>query len=344
MKENQVPHYQKFKPLWLYWLMGILAMVILYRVILLYTKSLMNDYEEEMALFLALSFPAGLYVGRGLVRVGIFSKRSHFQMLVTRLLLLMIFCIIIIALGIEFRSEKRIVLSLLFTGLPFIIFSAAGGILGQTVLANVNNQVLEANANAEHSRSELRLLHSQLSPHFLFNTLNNLYGLSIKKNGTLPELLLKLSDLLRYSVYEAREPFVPLQDEIKYILNYIDFEKIRIGNLLVINVDIDDIEQRSEIAPMIFIVFIENAFKHAKNTLDKNIYIDIALTLKGEKLNFMVRNSFSEQADDENVFNEHSGIGLSNVSRRLDLLYGKRYKLNQYIDDGFYVVNLSIEL
>lgn len=335
---------QIFKPAWFYRAIGVIALVILYRTILLYTESLMGDYEEETALFFSLSFFAGIYAGGFLVRVGIFQKHNQVEVLVTRLLLVIIICTICVALGIEFRPENRLVLSLLLAGLPYIICSVAGGMLAQTILSNVSNRLTKANVTAEHSRSELRLLQSQLSPHFLFNTLNNLYGLSIKRNEMLPALLLKLSDLLRYSVYEAKELFVPLRDELNYIHNYIDFEKIRIGNVLVINVHIDDIGQAPlEIASMVFIVFIENAFKHAKNTLDKHIYIDIELKLDGNRLDFMVRNSFSEQANDESVVNEHSGIGLSNTVRRLDLLYGKKYKLDQKINGGFYTINLTLE-
>ena len=236
-------------------------------------------------------------------------------------------------------------LEVIFSVMPFFTIGIVLGMLLKLIRATVQKQVREAAAAAEQKQSELSLLQSQLSPHFLFNTLNNLYGLSITRPERLPALLLKLSDLLRYSVYDTKKTFVPLAEELAYIQNYLDFEKIRISDRLLLKTDIPSVaDSRLLVAPMIFIVFIENAFKHAKNTLDQKIYIDISLTLPGDGILFSVRNSTGGARDTGNVLNEHSGLGLANTIKRLDLLYGSDYALQQSAGKDVYTIELKLKI
>ncbi|WP_315822349.1 histidine kinase [Paraflavitalea speifideaquila] len=138
----------------------------------------------------------------------------------------------------------------MLVGLPLLVLSVTTGIMIKTVRTTIKSQLQDARADAAQSQSELKLLQSQLSPHFLFNTLNNIYGISLSRHENVPPLLLKLSDLLRYSVYDAREQFVPLQSEMAYIHNYIDFEKIRIGEKLKLTTEFDyHIDPKIQIAP-----------------------------------------------------------------------------------------------
>ncbi len=225
--------------------------------------------------------------------------------------------------------------------LPFFILSVSLGMLIKLMRVN-QLQLKEAKLSATHSKSELQLLQSQLSPHFLFNTLNNLYGISITQHEKMPQLLLKLSELLRYSVYEAKELFVPLKDEIAYINNYIDFEKIRIGDRLIINVSVPGISEEIKIAPMILIVFIENAFKHAKNSTDQNIYIDIELKTWANSVLFSIRNSYQNNSESSNR-DKYSGFGLDNVKKRLELMYAGNYDLKTEITEDSYTVMLQIK-
>lgn len=208
----------------------------------------------------------------------------------------------------------------------------------------MRRQLQDAQAATEQKQTELNLLQSQLSPHFLFNTLNNIYGISIDRDERVPGLLLKLSNLLRYSLYDTKKPFVPLKEELEYIGNYIDFEKIRISDRLLLKTDIEPVSDTSiKIAPMVLIVFIENAFKHAKNTLEQEIYIDIALKISGNFILFSVKNSHNSNADKTNNLDESSGIGLANTVKRLELLYGKDYGLKQFSETCEYIVQLTLK-
>ena len=229
--------------------------------------------------------------------------------------------------------------------MPFFVIGVVMGILLKLARATMQQQIQDEQAKTAQKQSELSLLQSQLSPHFLFNTLNNLYGISITQHERLPGLLLKLSELLRYAVYDTKIPFVPLREEIDYISNYIDFEKIRISDRLLLTVEIETgIHSTIKVAPMVLIVFIENAFKHAKNTQDQKIYIAISLAISDKFVVFTVSNSYSTAANIKHntVLNVSSGLGLSNTIKRLDLLYGTDYLLKKFAKDDVYTIQLSL--
>jgi LytS/YehU family sensor histidine kinase len=231
------------------------------------------------------------------------------------------------------------------TTLPFFIIALVMGIFIKLIRASIQRQIQEARIKAEQKQSELNLLQSQLSPHFLFNTLNNMYGISITQHERVPALLLKLSDLLRYSVYDTKKPFVPLQDELEYINNYIGFEKLRISDRLVLQTAIAGINDPNiTIAPMVLIVFIENAFKHAGNTLNKKVYIDISLSISGNFIEFSVKNSYSDVQHANSMIKSNSGLGLFNTIRRLNLLYEEDYELKQFTKDNLYNVQLRLKI
>lgn len=192
--------------------------------------------------------------------------------------------------------------------------------------------------------SELSLLRSQVSPHFLFNTLNNMYSLSINRPNQMPALLLKLSELLRYSVYDADQPLVQLTDELDYIRNYIDLETIRSADRLSLNVTLPDAPAELKIAPMLLVVFVENAFKHSRNTLDSDIQIGINCQLVNDYIHFDVTNSYSETVAKDRTDKRHSGFGIANVVKRLDLLYPGEYKLNQTHTGNRFKIELSLKV
>jgi hypothetical protein len=226
---------------------------------------------------------------------------------------------------------------------PLFILGMLIGIFAPMIRALLQRQIIEAKKMAEQKHGELSLLQSQLSPHFLFNTLNNLYAISITQHDKIPNLLLKLSELLRYSVYETRQIFIPLKDEVQYINNYISFEKIRIGERLNLKSAIVEIvSNERKIAPMLLIVFIENAFKHSKNSFDKAIFIDISLKIVGENIMFTVSNSYNSLKEN-NIMNKDGGLGLENVKRRLELLYADEYSLNEESSGNLYSVKLQLK-
>ncbi|GAB3800666.1 hypothetical protein GCM10028819_26410 [Spirosoma humi] len=277
--------------------------------------------DEAVATAITVFMMAGIFVGRYIAALLIHKvKNLNNFAIVTATMLVISFIIVVAQLAFPVGDSPALFILLKWTS--FMVSSITLGMLIKVVRTIGKKELLEARSMAAHSQSELHLLQSQLSPHFLFNTLNNLYGLSITQHEKIPPLLLKLSELLRYSVYDANETFVSLKDELTYIDNYIEFEKIRIGERLVLTSDIENVSDSNlKIAPMLLIVFIENAFKHAKNTVDERIYIDISLKTWGNLILFSIKNSCGKPAKEHNRLDRHSGFGLPNVQKRLNLLY-----------------------
>lgn len=250
--------------------------------------------------------------------------------------------------------------TLLFTVISvFLIQKSLGGtfewgmfinFLGIMILALVFASALKLARDSfarrqEDKEAELRLLKGQLNPHFLFNTLNNLYGLSVAKSERLPSLMLKLSDLLRYSLYETKEKFVPLEKEIGYLENYISLEKIRLDDQTEIEFTKKGDFSKKRIAPMLFIVFVENAFKHMHVQHDKGSKVCVSLNLTEDQLQFQCSNAIDKtNAKEENLDSEKSGIGLKNAKKRLELMYPNSHELlvNQYETE--YRVELKLDL
>ena len=192
-------------------------------------------------------------------------------------------------------------------------------------------------------QSELRFLKSQINPHFLFNTLNNLYALTLKKSDKAPEIVIKLSEMMRYMLYECNEKRVPLAKEVKYIQNYLDLEALRQGKNVEINFEVHGVINNQQIAPLMFIPFLENSFKHGLNHHIDQGYVDIRLdTLKDE-----VRLRIENSKPDSVPLPEHpksGGIGLVNVQRRLNLLYPEQYDLKIENEPNSYAIDLKINL
>ena len=206
------------------------------------------------------------------------------------------------------------------------------------------DQLSELQLKDNQKQSELDLLQAQLNPHFLFNTLNNLYGISITQHQRIPSLLLKLSELLRYSVYETRQTYVPLTEEIDYIKNYIEFEKLRTNDRLILDAEFDlEGLDKITIPPLLLIVFVENAFKFAKDSAQDEISIFIKLRKESDQLSFFIRNSYTEGQLDGNR-KKYSGVGLVNVIKRLSLLYPDTHKLTTKYENGFFEVGLSLNI
>lgn len=167
--------------------------------------------------------------------------------------------------------------------------------------------------------SELKLLRAQIHPHFLFNTLNNLYGLTLEKSDLAPDLVLKLSELMDYMLYKCNKPKVKLTNELEHLKNYIEIEQIRYGQKLKLNFEIDGNPGELEIAPMLLLAFFENAFKHGASKSLGKPFVDIKLTIANSQLHLNIRNS-CDPASTKNEDYTH-GIGLKNVQKRLELIY-----------------------
>jgi two-component system, LytTR family, sensor kinase len=201
----------------------------------------------------------------------------------------------------------------------------------------ITNQQRQQEREKQYLETELNFLKTQIHPHFFFNTLNNLYSLTLKKSDQAPEVVLKLSALMSYMLYESNTAKVSLNKEISYLQNYLDLEKLRFGQRIYIVFEIEGQIEDVTIPPMLLILFIENSFKHGiKNNVNK-IRIDISLKVEGGWLFFMVKNPLGDRPVSRNA-----GIGLKNAARRLDLLYGSQYQLDLSEKDNEFTVSLKI--
>lgn len=194
------------------------------------------------------------------------------------------------------------------------------------------------NLQAEKGQAELALLKSQINPHFFFNTLNNLYGLVVEKSEQAPQVVLKLSEMMRYTIYDGREEFVSLADEVNYLENYIDLHKIRYQKRVNIEFKQEIVEDYL-IAPLLFINLLENAFKHGVEGMTEDAFVRIKLSARDKEINFVIENNF--EGDTEK---KPAGIGLENLQKRLEHLYPKRYQLNIENEAPLYRVDLKINL
>jgi sensor histidine kinase YesM len=190
------------------------------------------------------------------------------------------------------------------------------------------------------NEARLQLLQGQLHPHFLFNMLNNLYGLWIEKSDTTPNVILKLSALLDYMLYKCSKDKVPLNEEIWFIRNYIELETIRHDKRLTLDIELPDQSEELRISPLLLFSFVENAFKHGANKTSGESWIRICLLYIEGKLHFKVENSFDSMVNQP----ENKGIGLKNVKERLELLYPEKHSLVIGNAKGIFSVDLSIEI
>lgn len=194
-------------------------------------------------------------------------------------------------------------------------------------------------------QSELRFLKSQINPHFLFNTLNNLYALTLKKSDKAPEIVIKLSEMMRYMLYECNEKSVLLSKEVNYIRNYIDLESLRQGQTVTIDFTVKGSISEQSIAPLIFIPFLENAFKHGLNNHITQGFVNIILEVKNHNIHFFIENSKPDNIPLQQPNRPKSGgIGLVNIHRRLNLIYPDQYDLKIDNNPKTYAVDLKLEL
>ncbi|HEY1046922.1 MAG TPA: sensor histidine kinase [Bacteroidia bacterium] len=194
-------------------------------------------------------------------------------------------------------------------------------------------------AENEKTEMELNFLKSQIQPHFLFNTLNGIYALSLEKSEYTPKAIVKLSEMMRYVLYDSGKNEVKLEQEINYLKNYIELQHLRLTDNVKLKFDLNSEPSTLQIAPMILVTFIENAFKYGVST-EIPSRIEIELTLKNGNLHLKVYNDKVNPGKVEEV----RQIGLKNTISRLNLLYENRYQLNINDNELFFEVNLNIQL
>lgn len=197
----------------------------------------------------------------------------------------------------------------------------------------------EREIKAKHTMAELHNLRNQINPHFLFNSLNSIYALTVKKSEQAPEAVITLSELMRYMLYQTSNRFVPLKNEISYMQNYIKLQKLRISDKENIHFNITGDILNQQITPLLLIAFVENAFKFGTDS-NGNTHITIYMEVEENQLHFSCKNSKSNQSQKV----ENSGFGLKNAKEQLRLIYPQKYQLDIREQETTFTVDLYMNL
>lgn len=272
-----------------------------------------------------------------------FIKNSFYLLVVTTYIITLILYGFLY-LYLDMKISMMPPMSKNFTFILILVMLVVGAVSSLTIL-NQNFKTISRNkelqnkilaAQLELKDQELHYLKSQIHPHFLFNTLNTIYGMAIKQSEQTPELILRLSNLLDYILYQISKPRVALKEEILHIEEYLELERIRFKDTLLVSLNYGDIGGNIEIAPMLLIPFVENAFKHG-SIIDGYLKIDIDAKVEKDRLFFCISNTTLNFGN-----SSESGIGLDNTIKRLDLHYADNYELSREIENNIFEVKLVI--
>lgn len=231
-------------------------------------------------------------------------------------------------------SQNLTVFTELNALLPFIVILISLPVIVALQWFSQNNEITKL--EKQQVESELGLLKQQINPHFFFNTLNNLYSLSLAKSDQTPDVIVQLSELMRYVIYKGREKEVLLSEELKYIEDYIQLQQIRLHKSfdLVFEHEVED--DHFLIPPLLLIILIENAFKHGIEPAERECFLHIQLQQRGNHLSFVCKNSFDRPES------EDKGIGLDNLRRRLSLRFPEQHELTILEEGDTFIANLAI--
>ena len=241
---------------------------------------------------------------------------------------------------VEFGETKVRFIQIFMGSIPLFIVTLTSTLYETSIIANQSAKET-ALLKAEKLEAELKFLKSQINPHFLFNSLNNIYTLTVLNPNLAGKNLLKLSEMLRYLLYECDAEKVSLERELTYLENYIDLFSLKDDEALNINFDSKDVNTNLMISPLLLIPFVENAFKHSQIEDLENGWIDISIIGDDQQLYFEIKNSIPEL---EFSKDDVGGIGLQNVKRQLELLYPNQYKLEIEQNEKQFAVSLALKM
>lgn len=227
----------------------------------------------------------------------------------------------------------------IFITLVFVLMVTAIGTAYSLITGLASQEKARQEERQERLQSELAFLRSQISPHFIFNILNSIVYLIRTKSAQAEPVTIKLSELMRYMLYESADAQVPLEKELEYLKNYVELQRLRFEEDVDIRLNIEGSPQAQLIEPMLMIPFVENAFKHGVGLVREPV-IDMQLRLSEDELSFSVRNKIGPEAPEDK--DNSSGIGLRNVKRRLELLYPDNHRLRLEKEGEWFVAELSL--
>ena len=325
--------------------MHALVWVIIFLLPFIFSSEIESSKDADELAFRNLNtvtnlFWMGLFYLNALVLIpGLFYKQKYLFFVCT---LILSFCLIMLLHGALFKPfvqghNFNFFRSAAHNIVPFI-FTVTISTTYKIIYDKIKADRVAAEIQKENLKTELTFLRSQISPHFLFNIMNNIAAMVRLKSDTLEPTIHKLSSLMQYMLYETDEEKVLLQNEIEYLQNFIDLQQQRFSEKLVLHVSLNAKETWQSIEPMLLIPFVENAFKHGTGLI-KNPVIAINLTAEKDTLYFTVKNKL---LDTETIKDKTSGIGLINVKRRLELLYGNRHQLTINKTNEWFIVSLAL--
>jgi two-component system, LytTR family, sensor kinase len=327
----------------LFWLMIYLLWVFIFRN---YSFSLNKTLTVQ---FCYLVFITADYYAATYFIVPQFLKKKKYALFILSMVLLIAFSALLRSLvsvqmsRYVFTNGPRVAFGALYLNSVVNIFIWVELIVfGKMIFDRIYDQQQMAIMEKDRIKHELDFLKAQINPHALFNSLNSIYGHIDKSNQTARNILLQFSGLLRYQLYDCSEDKVSLEKEIDYIRNYVAFQQLRKDENLIVNIDTCGTSGDHQIAPLLLVTLIENAFKFVSCFSDKPNSITIKIMIENDVFSFHICNT-TELAKRQ-ALPGMSGIGLVNLKRRLELLYPDKYKLTYHQQEGHYTANLEIEL
>jgi len=324
-----------------FWLLYFLFISILISNYLPFDQAVVRIFLNGVVMVFAFYFNALFLVNSLLERkkyVG-FLVSASFLVFVTgvfRFLLLKIFERAELSFAIPGQTENLLVFSFL-NQLVIVVVSTIFQLLQNRVRRDRQRQQLQNMQN----EAQLNFLKTQINPHFLFNTLNNIYALSVIRSEKTPAMILKLSELLRYVIYDGREKRVLLEQEINHIKKFIELFQMKSENELNITMQVEGSPNGLRIEPMILIPIVENCFKHTDFDTNPGAYVKIILAIHNKSIKFITLNTKDESDLQKD---KTGGVGLENIKKRLDLNYFNQYELIIQNKKQIFEVNLSMEL
>lgn len=342
------------------WLMQL--MYWLSAAVLLFFIFSNREYDLQIRLVLVsflivVSFLIALFINNYLIHKYLFSGKLFifiyisFAVFIITLWLISLSIILILIYSAFYLPnliipDQNDIIILLAGNYLIIIMAAVIHFVKETYRRLIEKNTIEEQKKLTEIKlkeANLKLLQGQIHPHFLFNMLNNLYGLVKESVDESRDVIVKLSDLLDYMLYECDKPKVSLKREIKFIQNYIELERIRHDEYFNVKTSFPDLEEDILIAPLILFPFIENAFKHGFDNPEKS-KLKLEIKLSHKTMFFSVENNITTRLNDRYLKQEGKGIGLRNIQERLELLYKDKYKLDIF-DKGYtFLVKLEINL
>ncbi len=298
-----------------------------------------SDPAFYFSLIMNLSWVVLFYVNAYLLIPRFMYKKKYGQFAAWHIVLFVLMVTEVNLLSALFFKEMHFNSRNIFFNLLIYLFIFGLSTAYQLIGDKVKSDKLAQEKQNESLKTELSLLRSQASPHFMFNVLNNMVALARKQSDLLEPSLIKLSSLMRYMLYEADEEKVSLEKEMDYLQSYIDLQQQRFGKKVQVKVHMHTNNNHYQLEPMLLIPFVENAFKHGTGMVEDAL-IDIDLEAEKNTLQFTVSNKYNPASSE--IKDKTSGIGLANVKRRLNLLYGKNHSLTITTNDNWFVASLKI--